>query len=67
MKTLRLQNILIYSSLYKSLFISVPLSLQVKELIENDFHNLDFIPEHRNAYENAKFHSENFIMIDVKK
>jgi nucleoside-diphosphate-sugar epimerase len=32
-----------------------------KGLIENDFHNLDFIPEHRNAYENAKFHSENFI------
>jgi nucleoside-diphosphate-sugar epimerase len=30
-------------------------------LIGNDFHNLDFVPEHRNAYENAKFHSENFI------
>jgi len=32
-----------------------------KGLIANDFHNLDFTPEHRNAYEYAKFHSENFI------
>ncbi|AOW09627.1 SDR family oxidoreductase [Flavobacterium gilvum] len=30
-------------------------------LVENDFHNLGFIPKHRNAYENAKFHSENFV------
>jgi nucleoside-diphosphate-sugar epimerase len=35
-------------------------------LINNDFHNLDFIPEHRNAYENAKFHSENFIVEQCK-
>lgn len=37
-----------------------------KGLIDNDFHNLDFIPEHRNAYENAKFHSENFIADQCK-
>jgi nucleoside-diphosphate-sugar epimerase len=30
-------------------------------IVDNDFHNLDFIPKHRNAYENAKFHSENFV------
>lgn len=30
-------------------------------LIENDFHNLDFEPNHRNSYENAKLHSEKFI------
>lgn len=32
-----------------------------KGLIDNNFHNLDFVPEHRNAYENAKFQSENFV------
>jgi nucleoside-diphosphate-sugar epimerase len=37
-----------------------------KGLIDNDFHNLDFIPDHRNAYENAKFHSENFIADQCK-
>jgi nucleoside-diphosphate-sugar epimerase len=37
-----------------------------KGLIDNDFHNLDFIPEHRNTYENAKFHSENFIADQCK-
>lgn len=30
-------------------------------IVDNDFHNLDFVPKHRNAYENAKFHSENFV------
>jgi nucleoside-diphosphate-sugar epimerase len=30
-------------------------------IVENDFHNLGFVPKHRNAYENAKFHSENFV------
>ena len=36
-------------------------------MIQNDFHNLDFKPEHRNAYEDAKFHSENFIAQECKK
>jgi nucleoside-diphosphate-sugar epimerase len=36
-------------------------------LIDNDFHNLDFTPEHRNAYEDAKFHSENYIAKECKK
>jgi len=30
-------------------------------IVENDFHNLDFVLKHRNAYENAKFHSESFV------
>ncbi|RTY92015.1 NAD-dependent epimerase/dehydratase family protein [Flavobacterium sp. RSP46] len=38
-----------------------------KGLIDNDFHSLGFKPEHRNAYENAKFHSENFIAQECKK
>ncbi|WP_426091269.1 SDR family oxidoreductase [Flavobacterium sp. DSR3-2] len=38
-----------------------------KGLIDNDFHRLGFKPEHRNAYENAKFHSENFIAQECKK
>lgn len=36
-------------------------------LIDNDFHNLDFTPKHRNAYEDAKFHSENFIAKECKR
>ena len=30
-------------------------------IVDNDFHNLGFVPKHRNAYENAKFHSEKFV------
>lgn len=30
-------------------------------IVDNDYHNLDFVPRHRNAYENAKFHSEKFV------
>jgi nucleoside-diphosphate-sugar epimerase len=30
-------------------------------LISNDFHNLDFEPQFRNAYENAKFESEKYV------
>lgn len=37
-----------------------------KGLIENDFHNLDFEPNHRNAYEQAKYHSEKFIATECK-
>jgi nucleoside-diphosphate-sugar epimerase len=37
-----------------------------KGLIDNNFHNLDFIPEHRNEYEYAKFHSENYIATECK-
>ena len=36
-------------------------------MIANDFHQLNFEPEHRNAYENAKFASENFIATACKK
>lgn len=46
----------------KFIYIGTAFSSGVRKgLIANDFHNLDFIPEHRNAYEYAKFHSENFI------
>lgn len=37
-----------------------------KGLITNDFHDLDFIPQHRNVYEYAKYQSENFIASECK-
>ncbi len=37
-----------------------------KGLIENDFHNLIFEPNHNNAYEKAKYHSEQFIASECK-
>lgn len=46
----------------KFIYIGTAFSSGVRNgLIANDFHNLDFVPEHRNAYEYAKFHSENYI------
>ncbi|RKT00765.1 SDR family oxidoreductase [Flavobacterium sp. 123] len=51
----------------KFIYISTAFSSgERKGLIDNDFHNLDFIPEHRNAYETAKFHSENYIAQQCK-
>jgi nucleoside-diphosphate-sugar epimerase len=51
----------------KFIYIGTAFSSGEREgLIDNDFHNLDFIPDHRNAYENAKFHSENFIADQCK-
>lgn len=38
-----------------------------KGLIGNDFHNLDFELQHRNAYENAKFHSEDYVISESKR
>ncbi|MDI9312246.1 MAG: SDR family oxidoreductase [Limnohabitans sp.] len=38
-----------------------------KGLIGNDFHNLNFELNHRNAYENAKFHSEDYVVTESKK
>lgn len=35
-------------------------------IIGNDFHNLDFEPRFRNAYENAKFESEKFVIKQSK-
>jgi nucleoside-diphosphate-sugar epimerase len=53
---------LFYPFIKKFIYIGTAFSSgERKGLIDNDFHNLDFVPEHRNAYENAKFHSENFI------
>lgn len=51
----------------KFIYISTAFSSGVRKgIIENDFHNLDFEPVHRNAYENAKFHSENFVINQCK-
>jgi len=36
-------------------------------LIDTDFHNMDFTPKHRNAFEDSKFYSENFIARVCKK
>ncbi len=51
----------------KFIYISTAYSSGIRQgLIDNDFHNLNFTPEHRNAYENAKFHSENFVTQQCK-
>jgi thioester reductase-like protein len=47
----------------KFIYISTAFSSGARKgLIANDFHNLDFELQHRNAYENAKFHSEEFVI-----
>ncbi|MFV5689945.1 SDR family oxidoreductase [Flavobacterium sp. ZT3R25] len=52
----------------KFIYIGTAFSSGIRKgLIANDFHSLSFKPEHRNAYENAKFHSENFIAQECKK
>ena len=52
----------------KFIYIGTAFSSGIRKgLIDNDFHNLDFTPEHRNAYEDAKFHSENFIAQECKR
>lgn len=51
----------------KFIYIGTAFSSGIRKgLIENNFHNLDFIPKHRNAYEDAKFHSENYIAQQCK-
>jgi nucleoside-diphosphate-sugar epimerase len=51
----------------KFIYISTAFSSGVRKgIIDNDFHNLDFEPVHRNAYENAKFHSESFVTSQCK-
>ena len=52
----------------KFIYIGTAFSSGIRKgLIENDFHNLDFKPQHRNAYEAAKFYSENYIASECKK
>jgi thioester reductase-like protein len=52
----------------KFIYIGTAFSSGIRKgLIDNDFHSLSFEPKHRNAYENAKFHSENFIAKECKK
>ncbi|MEO8517123.1 MAG: SDR family oxidoreductase [Flavobacterium sp.] len=51
----------------KFIYISTAFSSGARKgLIDNDFHNLDFEPIHRNAYENAKFHSEHYVTQQCK-
>lgn len=51
----------------KFIYIGTAFSSGIRKgLIDNDFHNLGFKPKHRNAYEDAKFHSENFIAQECK-
>ncbi len=53
---------ILHPHIKKFIYIGTAFSSGVRSgLIGNDFHNLDFTPEHRNTYEYAKFHSENFI------
>ncbi|MGO4819635.1 SDR family oxidoreductase [Flavobacterium sp. W22_SRS_FP1] len=52
----------------KFIYIGTAFSSGIRKgVIANDFHSLRFKLEHRNAYENAKFHSENFIVQECKK
>lgn len=52
----------------KFIYISTAFSSGIRKgLIVNDFHNLDFKLEHRNAYENAKYHSEEFVIDQCKE
>lgn len=52
----------------KFIYIGTAFSSGIRKgVIANDFHSLRFKLEHRNAYENAKFHSENFIAQECKK
>lgn len=51
----------------KFIYIGTAFSSGIRKgIIENDFHNLNFTPEHRNAYEEAKFHSEHYISEQCK-
>lgn len=51
----------------KFIYIGTAFSSGIRKgLIDTDFHNLDFTPEHRNTYEYAKYHSENFIARECK-
>ncbi len=46
----------------KFIYISTAFSSGTRQgIIDNDFHNLNFVLHHRNAYENAKYESEKFI------
>ncbi|HQZ23931.1 MAG TPA: SDR family oxidoreductase [Flavobacterium sp.] len=51
----------------KFIYIGTAFSSGIRKgLIDTNFHNLDFTPEHRNTYEYAKYHSENFIAKECK-
>ena len=69
------ENVLLTKSLFtilspflkKFIYIGTAFSSGARKgLIATDFHNLDFTPQHRNAYESAKFYSENFIAAECK-
>jgi nucleoside-diphosphate-sugar epimerase len=51
----------------KFIYIGTAFSSGIRAgLIDNNFHNLEFTPEHRNAYEDAKFQSEKYIAQECK-
>jgi nucleoside-diphosphate-sugar epimerase len=57
----------LHPHLKKFIYIGTAFSSGVRSgLIANDFQNLDFTPEHRNAYEYAKYQSENYIARECK-
>jgi nucleoside-diphosphate-sugar epimerase len=52
----------------KFIYISTAFSSGIRSgLVSNDFHNLEVPLAHRNAYEQAKFHTEEFIMTQCAK
>lgn len=51
----------------KFVYISTAFSSGIRNgIIDNNFHTLNFKPKHRNAYENAKFDSESFVIEQCK-
>lgn len=63
--TLYTKTIFSAFSPYISKFIYISTAFSSGErtgLINNDFHNLNFEPKFRNAYENAKYESEKFVI-----
>lgn len=58
---------ILHPHIKKFIYIGTAFSSGIRKgLIDTDFHNLDFTPEHRNTYEYAKYHSENFIAKECK-
>ena len=58
---------ILHPHIKKFIYIGTAFSSGIRKgLIDTDFHNLDFTPEHRNTYEYAKYHSENFIARECK-
>lgn len=58
---------ILHPHIKKFIYIGTAFSTGLRTgLIANDFHDLDFIPTHRNVYEYAKYQSENYIASESK-